>query len=321
MPDTTAPRWLLFAASLSGRSASTPRVRLWRALKERGAATLRDGVTLLPATAAHFDALKEIGAQVESEGGSSWLFELAAQAPPTEERLSTLFDRSEGYAGLRSAIIELQAESPQIGEATARRRVRQLEREFEAIVGIDFFPGEARARSRQTLEAVIASLNRRYSPAEPSKVAGEVRRLDRSGFQGRSWATRKRLWVDRAASAWLIRRFVDTQAQFIWLERPEDCPDDALGFDFDGASFTHVGERVTFEVLLASFGLEADPGLVRLGRLVHYLDVGGEPVAEAAGFEAVMAGLRESAPNDDALLAAMAPVLNALHRRFSSVET
>jgi hypothetical protein len=98
-------------------------------------------------------------------------------------------------------------------------------------------------------------------------------------------------------------------------------PNDALGFDFDGAAFTHVGERVTFEVLLASFVLEEDPGLAQLGRLVHYLDVGGAPIAEAAGFEAVLAGLRESAPNDDALLDAVAPVLDALHHRFSVAET
>ena len=77
----------------------------------------------------------------------------------------------------------------------------------------------------------------------------------------------------------------------------------ALGFDFDGATFTHVGDRVTFETLLASFGLEGDPALVRLGSMVHTLDVGGEQIPEATGFEAVMAGARERLADDDALLA------------------
>jgi hypothetical protein len=123
------------------------------------------------------------------------------------------------------------------------------------------------------------------------------------------------------ASAWLIRGFIDRDARFLWLKDPEDCPEEALGFDFDGAAFTHVGERVTFEVLLANFGLATDPGLLRLASLVHHLDAGGSPVAEAPGFEAVLAGLRERAPDDDALLAAATPVLDALYQHFSAVGT
>jgi hypothetical protein len=126
--------------------------------------------------------------------------------------------------------------------------------------------------------------------------------------------------VDRVASAWLIRHFIDHDATFVWLERPADCPPDAHGFDFDGAEFTHVGERVTFEVLMHAFGLERDASLERVARLVHFLDVGGEPVAEAAGFEAVLAGLRTSSAGDDALLAAATPVLDALYDHFSHSE-
>jgi hypothetical protein len=123
------------------------------------------------------------------------------------------------------------------------------------------------------------------------------------------------------ASAWLIRRFIDPDARFLWLESPSDCPADALGFDFDGARFTHVGERVSFEVLLASFGLEEDRGLARLAALVHMLDVGGEPVPEASGFEAMLSGARqrlEGVDGDDRLLAEMSLVLDSLHTWFST---
>ena len=75
---------------------------------------------------------------------------------------------------------------------------------------------------------------------------------------------------------------------------------------------------MTFRVLRASFGLDTNPGLAQLGRLVHHLDVGGSPVAEAPGFEAVLAGLREDESDDDALLAAATPVLDALYRHFST---
>ncbi|MNL18394.1 Chromate resistance exported protein [compost metagenome] len=124
--------------------------------------------------------------------------------------------------------------------------------------------------------------------------------------------------MDRVACAWLIRRFIDPHASFLWLEDIRQCPGEALGFDFDGATFTHVGNRVSFEVLLASFGLDENKGLARLGQMVHVLDIGGTPVAEASGFEAVLAGARERLPNDDALLEEVGTVLDSLYTHFSS---
>ncbi len=120
------------------------------------------------------------------------------------------------------------------------------------------------------------------------------------------------------ASAWLIQRFIDPQARFLWLASPQDCPADALGFDFDQAAFTHVGQRVTFEVLLASFGLESDRGLMRLGAMVHALDIGGAYVPEAAGFEVMLSGARQHAADDDQLLVQMSGVLDVFYRHFSA---
>jgi hypothetical protein len=160
-------------------------------------------------------------------------------------------------------------------------------------------------------------IEQQLSPDEPQETQGGIARLDRERYRGRTWATRRRLWVDRVASAWLIRRFIDPDARFKWLAKPSDCPKSSLGFDFDGATFTHVGDRVTFETLLASFDLEGDPALMRLGALVHQLDVGGEPVAEASGFEAVMAGARERLNDDDALLTEMSAVLDSLYAHFA----
>jgi hypothetical protein len=165
----------------------------------------------------------------------------------------------------------------------------------------------------QALADVETAANRRFSPDEPHAVLGTIVRRDRGDFRKRVWATRQRLWVDRVASAWLIRRFIDPGGKFLWLEQPEDCPASAIGFDFDGAQFSHVGARVTFEVLMTSFGLDRDAGLARLGALVHYLDVGGVLVPEAAGFAAIMAGARAQAPDDDALLQAMTTVLDSLY--------
>ena len=97
----------------------------------------------------------------------------------------------------------------------------------------------------------------------------------------------------------------------MWLAKPKDCPAKAIGFDFDGAAFSHVGARVTFEVMLASFGLE-QPALRRIGAIVHYLDAGGVQPPEASGVESVLAGLRDSIDDDDQLVKAAGPVFDAL---------
>jgi hypothetical protein len=152
---------------------------------------------------------------------------------------------------------------------------------------------------------------------EPRAGSAEIRRLAAADFSGRTWATRRHLWVDRMASAWLIRRFIDRKAKFLWLDNLKKCPKAALGFDFDGAAFSHVGSRVTYEVLAASFGLDGDQALTRIAAIVHFLDVGGAPVPEAAGIEAVLTGLRAAAADDDKLLNDAGRIFDGLYNTFS----
>jgi hypothetical protein len=120
------------------------------------------------------------------------------------------------------------------------------------------------------------------------------------------------------ASAWLIKRFIDPRAKFLWLKRPQDCPKRAVGFDFDGAQFTHVGAKVTFEVLLVSFGVNGDSALERIGTLIHYLDVGGVPVPEAAGLEALLRGARIARTDDDALTADAGRLFDLLYAGYAT---
>ena len=110
-----------------------------------------------------------------------------------------------------------------------------------------------------------------------------------------------------------MRRFIDPKARFVWLDSAKKCPRGAIGFDFDGARFTHIGDKVTCEVVAEAFGLRDDPAVERLGQLVHYLDTGGIPVDEAAGVEAMVRGLHARHDDDDALLAAALPLFDSLH--------
>lgn len=315
MQTQRAVSWLLLVASLP-TSSSAARMRLWRGLKALGAIPLRDGAYLLPASGSREQALRELGDECSREGGTSWLMSVQPGSSEEEQAYRQLFDRGEEYEELRGNWKELNRGLAALSASELTRLRKRLQREFEAIRSIDFFPGDHSSEAIAAWTDLNGRIAQLLSPDEPHETSAGIPRLDSREYRGRTWATRRRMWVDRVASAWLIRRFIDPEAKFRWLERPSDCPKSVLGFDFDGAAFTHVGERVTFETLLASFGLEEDAGLVRLGTLVHHLDVGGDPVPEAAGFEAVMTGARERLADDDALLAEMTPVLDSLHTHF-----
>lgn len=152
---------------------------------------------------------------------------------------------------------------------------------------------------------------------EPHALYDDIQVLSKQDFQNRVWATRKRPWIDRLASAWLIQNFIDPEATFIWLDTPNDCPATALGFDFDGARFSHIDHWVTFETLLHSFALHQHSALKQMAEIVHFLDVGGVEPPEAIGIEKVIQGLRTKITDDDQLLELSNYVFDGLYANFS----
>lgn len=291
------------------------RLRLWRALKTLGCGSPRDGVYVLPEKqAALFDPLVE---EVRTHGGQASVMDLAARDQDQRAEVLALFDRSEAYRQWQADAQALAAALPALAETEARRRWRGASEALQALRRIDYYPGAAGEQAQAELDALRQALDARFSRGEPvAQPSHGIPRLDPRKFQGKRWATRARPWVDRLACAWLIRRFIDGEARFVWLADPAGstpAPRGALGFDYDGARFTHVGSRVSFEVLAASFGLDSDPRVQRIARAVHFLDIGGIPVPEAAGLEAVLGGLREVHTDDDPLNQAASAVFDALY--------
>jgi hypothetical protein len=309
--------WLLLILSLPTENA-TARMRAWRALKSSGAAVLRDGVYLLPDEPRHADTLLSIAEDLRQNDGTAHLLRSgsAGRAGSADADYQPLFDRSTDFGALLADITACRAQLRQVTVQDTVKQARKLRKNFEQLAAIDFFPGEAQKQADAALQSLEQDAQQVLSPNEPHAREQAMPRLDVSGYRGRIWATRRRPWVDRLASAWLIRRFIDPQARFLWLKSPADCPKKALGFDFDGATFSHVGARVTFETLLASFGLET-PALTRLGLLVHSLDAGGVQPPEAVGVERVLAGMREAITDDDQLLLVTAGVFEGLLTAFT----
>jgi len=291
---------------------STLRMRLWRALKETGCGVLRDGVYVVPA-AADAGGLAKLESEIRSHGGFALT---AALTPRTTEQLAEirkLFDRSAEHGELAGRIAATKASLPRLGSRRGQTAIRRLERALEKLSRIDFFSGEAKTQVTASLAALKASYREMYAGGEPRFSKRGLRPVDAARYQRRVWATRKSPWVDRLASAWLIKRFIDREAKFAWIARPSECPKNAVGFDYDGAEFTHVKNRVTFEVLAASFGFDGDPAVAAIGAAVHFLDVGGIPVPEARGLETLLKGAKEKARSDDALLAEAMRVLDLFY--------
>jgi len=294
---------------------STLRMRVWRALKDTGCGVLRDGVYVLPAGAAGAPVLDEVESEIAAAGGFAMTVEMKLRSRQLEQ-VRKLFDRSAEYGLLVSQVKAAKSALARLGPRKARTAMQRLQRSFDRLTERDFFPGQANVQAGEAISGLKRSFQELYSHGEPRASKKRPRRLDSSRYQKRTWATRKDPWVDRLASAWLIKRFIDRDARFVWIERPRERPAKAVGFDFDGAEFTHADNRVTFEVLLASFGLEHDAGLAAIGAAVHFLDVGGIPAPEARGLETVLRGIKEKARSDDELLSEAMRILDFFHSAY-----
>jgi hypothetical protein len=279
----TLTTWAVLVLTFTTENA-TARMRAWRALKAKGCAVLRDGIYLLPHTGEREDMLRELADSIDEAGGTAHLLRAQSLDASQEADFRALFDRNADCATFVASLSAARKTLGGLPPADVTRLLRRLRKDYDAIRTIDYFPGNASTDVDAAWEDFTALADTVLSPGEPRSAERVIRPLRRDDYQARTWATRQRLWVDRVASAWLILRFIDPQARFVWLASPAACPPDALGFDFDGAAFTHVGERVTFEVLIASFGLDEDAALLRLVDAVAVAMITPGPVVITVGF-------------------------------------
>lgn len=306
----------MLVTNLPGRN-QTLRMRLWRGLRTAGAGMLRDGVYVLPHSDVALRAFEEYAREVVAGGGSAQLVAFDSESDTQRATLTTLFDRTAEYTSLMDRIGRYRRAAVKLDVADVRRELGVLKREAAGLRAMDFFPTKVSEHLEQALGDAELQLTMRTSPDEPHAIHRAIPKRAAAEYQQRVWATRKHLWIDRVCSAWLIKRFVDPKARFRWLDDVKQCPTRAIGFDFDEAEFTHVDGKVTFEVLAVSFALDHDIALSRIGHVVHYLDVGGVPVPEAAGLAAIVTGARARAANDDELIDSVFPVLDLLYSAFA----
>jgi hypothetical protein len=304
-------RWLVTVTQLPTEDPAG-RMRMLRTLESLGAAVMREGVYLLPDSADNRHALDRLAQYVSQNAGVASVLRVEAASEAQEAHFERFFDRSARYDALTRNIDSLRVGFG-VSDASAISRVlHKQRREFEAVAALDFFPNEARGRTERALADAEAAVSRLLFPAQASASV----RADEP-MLGRIWATRRPLWADRLACAWLIRRFIDAEAKLQWLDKGADCPAGAIGFAFEGARFANSDARITFEQMLAQFGLGAHAALGRIGAIVHYLEVRGTPVPEAAGVQTLLQGAVRRASGDDELLREAEKTFDLLYEAYS----
>jgi hypothetical protein len=313
---SAAPRrWLILVHQLPPHPSNL-RVRTWRRLQELGAVAVKHSVYVLPDTPESREDFEWLKVEIEGSGGEAVVYSADHVDPAAETALVEQFRhvRQQAYTELASELQRLQrGRATEQGPSGRRRDLVRYRERFAAIERVDFFGSAGRDRVVTLLNDLEASAS---STAKGKGRPGTGGPTDGSHYNGRLWVTRPRPGVDRMASAWLIRRFIDPNARFGFITDVKSAGD-ALPFDMFGAGFGHEGDRCTFETLAARFDI-GDPAVARIAEIVHDLDLKdakfGAP--EAATLGIAIDGLQLSSTDDGVLLEQGMTLFEALYRSF-----
>lgn len=316
MAEPPAPRWLLLIHQIPP-TPSYLRVKVGRRLQALGAVPVKNSVYVLPRSDEALEDFQWVRREILTGGGDASVCEGRFVEGLSDEGVEALFNaaREADYGDLAKEARALQASLRRRGKRTAgagsaEATLRRLRKRLDELAAIDFFGASGRDAVEGTLVAIEAELN--PPPASAPDPGGAPLNV-----RGRTWVTRRGVHIDRIGSAWLIRRFIDPEARFRFVEGHEAAVPGELRFDMFDADFTHEGDECTFEVLRRRFGL-GDPALVRLGEVVHDIDLKdgkfGHP--ETAGLDHLIAGIAFRHKDDEARLHDGAAAFEGLYEYF-----
>jgi hypothetical protein len=318
MPGKTSePRWLLLIHQIPPKP-SYLRVKVGRRLQGLGAVAVKNSVYVLPRSDQAFEDFQWVRREIVDGGGDASVCEARFVEGLSDSGVETLFNaaRDADYAALAQETRRLHAavgrrKRPGADKGRATAALLRFRKRLGEVVAIDFFG----ASGRETVEGLLAAAEAGLRPAadpttKPAVSVAEVR--------GRTWVTRTGVHVDRVASAWLIRRFIDPEARFKFVPGQEYAPRPGeLRFDMFEADFTHESGLCTFEVLLHRFGL-GDSALRQIGEIVHDIDLKDGKFArpDAVGVDRLIAGIAMRNPSDEARIDEGGGVFESLYEYF-----
>jgi hypothetical protein len=321
--------WILLIHQLPPKPTNL-RVRIWRKLQKLGAVAIKNSVYVLPSNEKAYEDFQWLKQEIQSAGGEAAVFKAGSVEGATDDEIITAFRkaRDEEFVaisaeldGLTGAIRE-QSKSKHLsaGHLAAHEvELDKLHAELERIAANDFFHAERRAAAFQAFERCRKVLHTAQGPkASTANSSKGIGRLDVAKYQGRRWVTRRNLHIDRLASAWLIKQFIDKRPRFYFVSEGESI-DGAIPFDMFGAEFTHHGEDCTFETMLKRFGLTENKGLRQIAEIVHDIDLKDDKFhrLEASGLATIIDGLSKVLRDDRKLLQQTTTIFDGLHALLS----
>jgi hypothetical protein len=294
--------WLLLIHQLPPQPNAL-RVKIWRRLHQVGAVAIKQSVYALPFSDQSREDLSWILKEILAGGGDGSISEVRFLEGLNDEQVIALFQnaREEDYGKiiqearlLLSELISPQDKDPKNEGSNRTARVSRLQRRWEEVAAIDFFP----TSERETAASLLKDLEKRLSLGD---LPATIIEIEGDSLKEKVWITRRNLFVDRIACGWLIRRFIDSGATFKFIPGTRYKPNAGeLCFDLFDGDFTHEGDRCTFEVMIRRLGFQ-DPALTALAEIVHDIDLkdGRYGRHETEGLRALLTGLVSSYSDDN----------------------
>jgi len=305
---TIQNKWLLLLYGLPTKK-SAARVNLWRQLKKAGALPLKTSAYLLPDQPEHHERFQWLAQQVRDGGGEATIIRVTEIEGLTGEDIVRQFNeaRATDYDVLRPVLNELLGRSKKQLDESFAADIEKLTRQFEDIRRIDFFDCP-RSQDVQMLLKRAANLRKAKSKTSPQLAAKK--------FFGKTWLTRPRPQIDRVGSAWLIRKFIDPKARFVFASSPTKHPD-AIPYDMFEVEFSHHGDDCTFETLVKRFGI-TDKAVLKIAEMVHDTDLedGKFQTTECVGIDQILKGWAKKGLTDKELLERGGECFDALYQQI-----
>ena len=300
--------WLLFFYSVPSKPVSN-RIKVWRRLAKAGAIQLKGAGYMLPHNEGHYELFQWLVSEVEAMKGEAAFVHIDHIETMEDDEIIGLFNRQRerDYRPIEKKLEELERKisSARKGSASLKdgrlpEQLGKYVKAFEEVRKLDFFSSGTGDELGEKIKAIEEEI-KRFPGAGAQKPADGIQPKALEKYQGKTWVTRKRPFVDRMASAWLIKKFIDQKAVFGFIHEQDikDAAQEAVIFDIRGGEFTHVGDMCTFEVLMKSFGIR-DRALRKMAEVVHELDVEDEKYRNPAakGIEEILTGIRKTARDD-----------------------
>jgi hypothetical protein len=321
MNDASEGRWLLLIHQLPPKPDYF-RVKIWRRLQRLGSVAIKNSVYVLPRNDQTQEDFQWVLREIVEGGGDASLCEARFVEGLSDDQVEALFQaaRSADYGQIAEEARRLaEAPSPEGPIEDGRRTqievdLARLKRRLAEVVAIDFFG----APGGEAAKGLVSGVEARMREKKSGKKAGKAPTTRREELRGKIWVTRKGIHVDRMASAWFVRRFIDSGARFKFVPAKGYKPvPGELRFDMFEAEFTHEGDRCTLEVLMERTGLN-DPALIPIAEIVHDIDLKDSKFGrqEALGIERLIAGICMAQKDDETRLVRGEAVFNDLYEYF-----